>query len=80
MTRLAAPAWRTSVTCRTTRRSSSGTPLRCGSTPVYDRRNNVEMIVIPAGTLTSFAADVSVNTWGFGSHNQKFAMYVSNAY
>ena len=51
---------------------------------VYDNRNNVEMIVLPANSLYTFDLDIVMTTWGHGygndSHNQKFAVYVSNAY
>lgn len=53
-------------------------PLNCGPL-TYDRVNNVEIIVIPAGGPTSIPVDIYTNTWGFGTHNQKFALYVSNA-
>jgi hypothetical protein len=52
--------------------------LNCGPL-TYDRVNNVEMIVIPAGGPASIPVDIYSTTWGFGSHNQKFALYVSNA-
>lgn len=50
----------------------------CGSvTRTYDRRNNIEMIVFPPGN-TTWTFSVSVNTWGYGSHNQPFAVFASN--
>lgn len=42
------------------------------------------MIVLPANSLYTFDLDIYMTTWGHGygsdSHNQKFAVYVSNAY
>jgi serine protease AprX len=50
----------------------------CSGSVVRDSTNNVEMIVIPAGALTSMTYYVNVRSWGFGSHNQKFALFASN--
>lgn len=45
-----------------------------------DSTNNVEMIVVPASALTSMTYYVSVRSWGFGTHNQKFALFASNVF
>jgi hypothetical protein len=51
----------------------------CGNW-TYDQANNVEMIALAPNTLTTFTLDIYIASWGFGSHNQKFAVYASNAY
>jgi hypothetical protein len=52
----------------------------CGGGAVArDSTNNVEMVVVPAGTLTSMTYYVNVRSW-FGSHNQKFALFASNVF
>ena len=54
----------------------------CSVSPLYDRRNNVEMIVLPAplssGATVTFR--VASATWGFGGRNQPFAVFVHNGY
>ncbi len=42
--------------------------------------DNPVLIVVPAGALTSLTYYVSVWSWGFGSHNQKFALFASNVF
>jgi hypothetical protein len=60
---------------------NSGEQSIAQSSPyVYDRRNNVEMIVIPPFTLSNFTISVTSASWGFGYANQPFAVFVSNAY
>lgn len=52
----------------------------CTNVYTFDRKNNVEMIVIPANNAyQAFNLYITVNSWGFGSHNQKFALYALNA-
>jgi hypothetical protein len=51
----------------------------CYGPYVRDSTNNVEMVVVPAGTLTTLSYSVSVHSW-FGSHNQKFAVFASNVF
>ncbi|HUF19073.1 MAG TPA: S8 family serine peptidase [Thermoanaerobaculia bacterium] len=47
----------------------------------YDSTNNIEMIVLPPNAdRTTFTLDVFVTTWGSGSPDQKFAVFLSNAY
>lgn len=46
---------------------------------VFDTRNNLEMIVIPPNSRTSFDVRISTTTWG-GSSPQPFALFVSNGY
>jgi len=52
--------------------------IPCGSY-TYDRKNNTEMIVIPAGTTTYFDLGITTATSG-GSRPQKFAVFAANAY
>ncbi len=51
----------------------------CNSYVAYAFRNNVEMIVIPPNTLSTVAYYITARTWGYGTHNQKFALFVANA-
>jgi Subtilase family len=51
----------------------------CGSF-AYDQSNNVEMIVVPPNSFSTFSLSVYATTWGGGTHNQKFAVFASNAY
>jgi subtilisin family serine protease len=51
----------------------------CGNVAARDSTNNVEMVVVPAGTLSTLSYSVSVHSW-FGSHNQKFAIFASNVF
>jgi subtilisin family serine protease len=50
----------------------------CSGTVSYDNLNNVEMIIIPPNTLTTISYVITAKSWGFGSHNQKFALFVAN--
>jgi hypothetical protein len=52
----------------------------CSGAVARDSVNNVEMIVVPAGTLATMTYYVSVRSWGFGTHNQKFALFASNVF
>ena len=52
----------------------------CSGAVARDSTNNVEMIVVPAGALTSMTYYVTVRSWGFGSTNQKFALFASNVF
>jgi len=40
----------------------------------------MEMIVIPAGAMSSFTLDIYMTTWGFGTGDQRFAVFAANAY
>jgi Subtilase family len=51
----------------------------CYGPYVRDSTNNVEMVVVPAGTLSTLSYSISVHSW-FGSHNQKFALFASNVF
>ena len=53
--------------------------LDCGIF-TYDALNNTEMIVIPAGAMSSFTLDIYMTTWGFGTGDQRFAVFAANAY
>jgi serine protease AprX len=48
--------------------------------PAWDTLNNVEMIVIPPYNYYWFTLQILERTWGGGTHNQKFAVFASNAY
>ncbi len=50
----------------------------CGAKQPSDTKNNVEMVVIPPNTATSFTVKVTVATWG-GTTPQKFAVFYYNA-
>ena len=49
------------------------------SAVAYDHWNNVEMIVIPPNSATSFTLYVHETTWGGGS-TQSFATFAANAF
>ncbi|HVF58276.1 MAG TPA: S8 family serine peptidase [Thermoanaerobaculia bacterium] len=51
----------------------------CGAKQPPDTKNNVEMVVIPPNSGTSFTLHVTVATWG-GTVSQKFAVFHQNAY
>jgi Subtilase family len=51
----------------------------CGTKQAADNKNNVEMVVIPPNTATTFTVQVTVATWG-GTTPQKFAVFHYNAY
>jgi len=51
----------------------------CGTKQAADNKNNVEMVVIPPNTATTFTVQVTVATWG-GTIPQKFAVFHYNAY
>jgi subtilase family protein len=51
----------------------------CGAKQPPDTKNNVEMIVIPPNTATTFTVHVTAATWG-GTVPQKFAVFHYNAY
>lgn len=42
-------------------------------------KNNTEIIVLPPYTNTLFTLNIKCNAWGFGTHDQKFAVYMANA-
>lgn len=51
----------------------------CGTKQAPDTKNNVEMVVIPPNTATTFTVHVTAATWG-GTVPQKFAVFHYNAY
>lgn len=51
----------------------------CGVRIAADKKNNVEMVVIPPNTAAGFTLWVTAATWG-GITPQKFAVYFYNAY
>ncbi len=53
------------------------------TTPAWDSRNNVEMIVIPPNTLSLFTLNLTTRTYSIGWpswRDQPFAVFASNAY
>ena len=53
--------------------------LLCGQKRPPDTKNNVEIIVIPPSSKTTFTAWIRAATWG-GTVPQKFAVYYYNAF
>lgn len=53
--------------------------LLCGQERPPDTKNNVEIIVIPPSSTTTFTAWIRAATWG-GTVPQKFAVYFYNAF
>jgi hypothetical protein len=56
----------------------STAPPYCYSTYGHDHKNNVEIVVLPPYSGSTFTYYVTETSWAFGTHNQKFAIFAAN--